>query len=251
VLRSAAEQYRRQQRITAFALRDARRRASAGSLSVARAIGSYQLAAVLLSLESVPSILEEQGISTGAEGRVNPEALLTGQAAAGMLDEADTDAAFVALVATLVQDAGRTATLVDAGRRPAVTGHMRHLNPPSCPRCAILAGRVYRFSTGFQRHPQCDCLMVLTTRQAGAAHVTDPMAAFEAGQVRGLSRADTEAIRLGADMGQVVNVRRRSAGLMQGSSVMERGGRLTPQGIFRVVGDGDPLPLLRQHGYIV
>jgi hypothetical protein len=32
---------------------------------------------------------------------------------------------------------------------------------------------------------------------------------------------------------------------------MERGGRLTPQGIFRVVGDGDPLPLLRQHGYIV
>jgi hypothetical protein len=97
----------------------------------------------------------------------------------------------------------------------------------------------------------CDCLMVPTTRQAGAEHLTDPMAAFRAGQVRGLSQADIEAIRVGADMGQVVNVRRRSAGLMQGSSVMERGGRLTPQGIFRIVGDDDPLPLLRQHGYIV
>lgn len=34
-------------------------------------------------------------------------------------------------------------------------GYVRVLNPPSCGRCAILAGRFYRWSAGFQRHPMC------------------------------------------------------------------------------------------------
>src|SRR5690606_32784856 len=39
-------------------------------------------------------------------------------------------------------------------------GYTRMLNPPSCSRCAILAGRWFRWNDGFQRHPQCDCVHI-------------------------------------------------------------------------------------------
>src|SRR5690348_18342012 len=42
------------------------------------------------------------------------------------------------------------------------------LNPPSCQRCAILAGRWYRWSQGFLRHPRCDCVNLPAERQAWA-----------------------------------------------------------------------------------
>lgn len=252
MLRASAEQYRQQQRITALGLREARRRASGGSVAVARTVGTYQAASVALAVSSAPDILSEQGIGTASEALVNTAALLTGGSVAGMVDAADTQDAFDLLVVSLIQDAARTGSLVDAATRPAVTGYVRYLNPPSCGRCAVLAGRVYRYSQGFQRHPRCDCQMNPTNEKVGPNLVRDPIQAFRNGQIRGLSKGDTEALNAGADLGQVVNVRRRQSGLVEGSSVMVRAGRPTPQFISRVASDrAEQLELLRRYGYVI
>lgn len=58
------------------------------------------------------------------------------------------------LVKTTVTDAGRAAGGVTVATRPGV-GFVRMLNPPSCGRCAVLAGRFYRWNAGFRRHPRC------------------------------------------------------------------------------------------------
>lgn len=112
------------------------------------------------------------------------------------------------LVESEVQDAGRTAAQVEFVSRPDWQNYVRMLQPPSCARCAILAGRVYRDLEAFDRHPQCDCVMV-PVQDWEAAHdaglVSSPEAAFEKGQIRGLSKSDQRAIRDGANLTEVVN----------------------------------------------
>lgn len=57
---------------------------------------------------------------------------------------------------TILSDTGRAAEVTAMGVRP-VTGWVRMLTPPSCGRCAVLAGRRYWNNQGFERHPGCDC----------------------------------------------------------------------------------------------
>ena len=115
------------------------------------------------------------------------------------------------LIASEVADAGRTASQVEFVSRPDWQNYVRMLNPPSCPRCAILAGRIYRDLDWFERHPGCDCVMI-PVQDWQAAHdegyVSSFTAEFEAGNVRGLSKADAQAIGDGADPSQVVNATR-------------------------------------------
>lgn len=59
------------------------------------------------------------------------------------------------LIASEIADAGRTASQVEFVTRPDWQNYVRMLNPPSCPRCAILAGRIYRDLEAFARHPNC------------------------------------------------------------------------------------------------
>lgn len=251
MLTTSRRQHERQQRITALGLTNARRLSTRGPVAVSRALEAYQAASIALTLEMAPEILAEQGIDAAAVASVSATNLLTGPSAASLIDQAATDAAFDGLIRSLISDAGRTASVVSNATRPAVTGYVRSLIPPSCSRCAILAGRVYRYSTGFRRHPRCDCLMTPTDATIGPALVTDPTEAFEKGWIRGLSKGDAEAIKNGADISQVVNVRRRAAGLVVGSSVIERAGRPTPQGILRIASDRDEqLTLLRRYRYI-
>jgi hypothetical protein len=47
------------------------------------------------------------------------------------------------------------ANAADADGKDVQVGWIRLLTPPSCGRCAILAGRFYRWSDGFERHPMC------------------------------------------------------------------------------------------------
>lgn len=252
MLTSAREQYRQQQRLTAAGLRQARRVAPRGTGAVSRVVATYQAAAIALAIASTPEVLAEQGIEAPPVAAVSSSALLTGSATTGLLDSVKTSDAFDRLVATLLVDAGRTAAAVDIARRPALTGYVRSLNPPSCGRCAVLAGRVYRYSTGFQRHPRCDCLMTPTTEAIGQGLVTDPTNLVERGLIRGLSQGDMVALDNGADLGQVVNVRRKSAGLRVGSSVYARGERLTPQGILATASDRtQAIDLLKQNGYLL
>lgn len=252
MLRSASREYAQQQRLTALAVNESLRLSARGTVVVAQAIQTYQAAAVALSLGALGAVLDEQGIDASQSASVIPGALLTDpRAVSGMLDKVDSTATAARLVQTFVRDAGRTARATDMATRPAATGYVRSLQAPSCARCAILAGRVYRYSQGFQRHPRCDCLMTPTNNTVGRDLVTDPMDMFEKGQIRDLSKSDAEAVRAGADLSQVVNVRRASAGLTEGSSVMVRAGRLTPQGCLSFASDrAESLTLLRRYGYI-
>lgn len=252
MLQAARRQKAQQARLVELALGDARRVAVRGSLAVAGIVATYQAHNVAVSLQATPLVLQEQGIPADADASVVAGSLLTDRrSSAAMLDSVDTDAEFTRLVASLVQDAGRTASAVDMVTRPKVTGYVRVVGGKSCARCAILAGRVYRYSTDFQRHPQCDCTMQPTTLSIGRDYTTDPMEAFHAGRIRGLSRADTKAINEGADISQVVNVRRKSAGLTVQNSVIARAGRLTPAGIFRVASSREEaVTLMRRYGYL-
>jgi len=252
MLASARRQYAEQQKIAAAGLSQARRSATRGPRAVAGVVARYQAASILLTLEFAPTLLAEQGIDPAGEGRVSAESLLTGSTAVDLLSKTETDPAFDRLVLSLISDAGRTAQSVDNATRRAVTGYVRSLNPPSCSRCAALAGRVYRYSQGFLRHPRCDCLMTPTTEAVGRDLLTDGTSLAKSGGVRGLSKADMDALNDGADLGQIVNVRRKQAGLTIGSSVMERAGRPTPAGIYRIASDkAEALTLFRRFGYVL
>lgn len=176
------------------------------------------------------------------------------------------------LIASEVQDAGRSASQVEFVDRPEWTNYVRMLTPPSCARCAILAGRIYRDLDAFQRHPNCDCVMV-PVESWQAAHdeglVASPDQAFAAGQVRGLSEADAQAITDGADMAQVVNAAqgiktvslfgrrvkatttgttRRAAWRRQNPTRLVR---LRPESLYEIATDReDAIRLLRLYGYI-
>ena len=185
--------------------------------------------------------------------------------------------------AAQVADAGRTAAGLDTFARPKV-GYVRMLNPPSCSRCSVLAGRFYRSNEGFRRHPRCDCIHVPTTRTEAAESeglVHDPYAYFESlsesAQDKTFGKAQAQAIRDGADLFQVVNARRGMSyagvsadGTRRGQKVASdftregttrralwgganpRGKRLTPDAIYA---QGLPreatLDLLAKHGYLL
>ncbi len=76
-----------------------------------------------------------------------------GKGATGEQAKAAGRSALTMIVGTQVADTGRAATSVAMTANPRVTGYVRMLVPPSCGRCAVLAGRRYRVSAGFQRHP--------------------------------------------------------------------------------------------------
>lgn len=203
------------------------------------------------------AMLAEQSMSTAADARLNPVAFaLAPQVIAASMQTIDaeaeklwTDWRFARLVSSLVQDAGRAAQGVDTATRPRV-GHVRHLQLPSCSRCAVLAGRVYRHSTGFKRHPGCDCTMVPTALDSGLTY--DPQELAEQGLVTGLSRADRAALADGADFNQVANARRSPGDLRDASGYLSRAGRLTPAGIYQMAGNdrAKALGLLKAAGYI-
>ena len=159
---------------------------------------------------------------------------------------------------------------------------------PAPVRLAILAGRWYRWADDFKRHPGCDCTMMPGGREVATY---DPYGAFQRGEIRGLTKAQTDAINAGADINQVVNATRglqtinfagrRAQVTLEGTTSrglafralssrgattrnylgpngsmtrnVARAPRLSPEAIFRVA-DGDralALRLLRANGYIL
>jgi len=191
------------------------------------------------------------------------------------------------LTRTQVADAGRGAAGVDTATRNRVS-YVRMLNPPSCSRCSILAGRVYRWNAGFQRHPKCDCVHVQTTARAAAETeglVHDPYEYFKSlspeDQDKNYTKAGAQAIRDGGDIFQVVNSRRgvsyagiSADGSRRGQKVkgaftsegttkrgnfratngeLTKGKRLTPDAIYKLNGDNKAAALkdLEKYGYIL
>lgn len=262
--------------------------------TVSAAITNAQRTAAASALVSGALALGEQGQWAAPDGLVDPDAF-AGLAADGrnldtllrapaitartlIADGVEPAQALAAggrqlsmMVLTEVADAGRGAAGVQIAARPR-TGYVRMLNPPSCSRCVILAGRFYRWNQGFLRHPRCDCKHVPTmvTDQAEAfaeGLIDDPYEAFkrmsEAEQNRVFTNAGAQAIRDGADMYQVVNARRgmkyRGAFTSEGTSKHGWAGqllrpgqkRMTPETIYRLNPSREQaVEALRAQGYI-
>lgn len=174
----------------------------------ANVLVAFQVAQVMLAERGIDQMLTEQNTDADAVATLSPLAFTTPpDTFEAMATTVDEDWQFKQLVASLVQQAGRTAESVAITARPRV-GWTRFLTPPSCSRCAILGGRFYRWSEGFKRHPGCDCTHLPTTANDAHAFINDPLDMVEKGQVTGLSKAETQAVRDGADINQIVNSHR-------------------------------------------
>lgn len=158
---------------------------------------------------------------------------------------------------TALSDTGRAAEKVSGGAH-RVRLWTRMLNPPSCGRCVILAGKTTTQQTPFLRHPGCDCRNVPSTEDTGEDARTNPNdylnSLSEAEQDRVLgSKANGQAFRDGADMNQLINAYRKAgavrAGQVNGVAIkytregttrrghaywqMSQAGYVKEQGVFR------------------
>jgi hypothetical protein len=166
---------------------------------------------------------------------------------------------------TTLADTQRQAIGAAITARPTLTGWVRMVNPPSCSRCLILAGRFYRWNQGFPRHPACDCIHIPATENVADDVTTDPNAYFNsisaAEQDRMFGKAGAQAIRDGADMGQVVNARSGMYTTADGARATRTGTsrrgrapgavRLMPEQIYKVARTRDEaIELLARFGFI-
>lgn len=188
-----------------------------------------QVLAATYSDAYLNDVLDAQGADPAAEAQVNPAAFADLTDGGGswlqalvfapnsVRPERGTDwtrFSFVAnsIVKTGLRDTARAAVQSGMQARPAVRGYVRMLRGTSCARCAILAGRRYRSSVAFDRHKRCDCVHIPDTEDTGRDWTTDPKKYFRSlsseDQDRLFTKAGAEAIRLGADLSQVVNARK-------------------------------------------
>lgn len=191
------------------------------------------------------------------------------------------------MVSLQVTDASRAATQTAMATHRRCIAYVRVVKLPACGRCIILAGRQYSYSTGFQRHPKCDCGMDpidierwddVPSPEKLVAQMTPEE------QRKRLGAAAVDALSKGADLSQVVNARRgmqtmtvfgrKVQATTEGSTVRGIAGkrlsrdmgadklpgqryrrsktpRLMPEEILRLADDRDhQLRLLKKHGYI-
>jgi hypothetical protein len=236
---------------------------AAGPLLVG--LAGAQLATAQDADSYLDAVLAEQGIDPAAEGELNARALAgvasdgrdldtllnrpmiatlaaVGEGATLDLAMATGYATLDMIVRTQVADAGRIADQVAMTARPRVTGYVRLVVGRTCSRCVVLAGRWYRYNAGFNRHPRCDCIGVPSRENAAGDVRTNPQAYFDSlsstEQDKAFTKAGAEAIRLGADIGQVVNARRGALGLTTA------GARITAEEA-RMLRDGRDIGRLR------
>lgn len=239
MLATAEAHYARQQRISAAGL-EAARRARFDTLDrLVITVMAAQLAASTEAVRAVPLMLAEQGINADPVESVTARGLVgwasDGRDLPGLLDYTRspdvTATAFDLIVATQLQDVARAAASVAITVRPSVAGYVRMLNPPSCSRCVVQAGKWFRWNQGFQRHPKCDCRHVPASEDTAGDLRTNPDAYFESlskvEQDKAFTKAGAEAIRDGADVGQVVNAR---AGMSTAQVIHSKGDRWTASG---------------------
>ena len=156
---------------------------------------------------------------------------------------------------TMLADTRRDIYQADIVQRPQVTGYVRMLNPPSCSRCAILAGKRFLWNQGFQRHPNCDCIHIPASEQVAGDFTTDPYKYFESlskkDQERVFGKYNAQAVRDGADIYRVENTRLRGLGTAAGNKRYGTPNRRTIEDIYTRDRDRKfVIENLRYHGYI-
>lgn len=279
----------------------------AGSWTLAKprilaTVAAGQYAAAASSSSYVSDVMAAEGASSAAAAQVDPQTF-AGFAADGrslsdlfqlpmaavfqrIADGATARQALslgrgllTLLADTEVADAGRGADSVAMAADTRIAGYIRIITGGACGRCAILAGRWYRWNAAFARHPHCHCQQVpAADRERVAGHLTNPRSYFEslgpAEQERAFTVAGARAIRDGADLNQVVNARRGvttvrvygrdlstttegvtrrglAGGRMRAAGVKSPV-RLTPQAIYELASDRDEaIRLLYRFGYLL
>jgi hypothetical protein len=157
---------------------------------------------------------------------------------------------------TVLADTRREVYAADIAQRPTITGYVRMLNPPSCSRCAVLAGKWFRWNEGFLRHPRCDCQHIPASEDVAGDMRTDPYAYFRglhaAEQDRIFGVTEARAIRDGGDIYRVVNVSNRGLATARSARRYGTPARLTMDDIYaRAGGDrAKAITLMRSEGYV-
>lgn len=236
--------------------------AADGTVAAASFSGTAADGRALAGLLYTPVLKTKMAIGAGLPV---PEALASGATELSML------------VGTEVADAGRDAAGAAMTATRSVHGYVRMVSGSACSRCIVLAGKFYRWSAAFERHPQCNCTNIPAVENVAGDLTTDPHAFFDhltpAQQDKRFGKADAQAIRDGADINQVVNARR---GLYQ-TKVFGRDVQATTEGMSRrglagqrlagstkglrltvkqiyIDADGDrdlTISLLRRYGYLL
>jgi hypothetical protein len=197
-----------------------------------------QTAAASLAQPYVNALARAQGVTPAPQGIINPAAFagrgadgrpltsllmqpalrVLGLLAAGA-DQREAMASGLAsltrILATETADAGRTAVGAGIAASKSFVMYVRQVTLPACGRCIILAGRTYAWSEGFERHPRCDCQHIALVYTPGQGYdqpvPASPKELFaqmtRAEQNKAFTNAGAEAIRDGADIGQVINAR--------------------------------------------
>lgn len=238
----ARNHYRTQQRLALAGVRAVRKAVKASpsvpaaSTTVATTLATYQMASALSASRTVAAEfgrsivtapLEYAGttqlgfpIETAVETILNRAASDLGAEIQALT--AQMLASLDMLVEAEVIAAGADAASVEIFAEDA--RFVRVLSPPSCDRCTILAGRIYRSGERFKRHPKCDCQhwpVGSEDEARRAGFILDPMEAFDRGLVggfrtledgsksfeSGFSAADVRAIVDGADIVTVANAK--------------------------------------------
>jgi hypothetical protein len=193
---------------------------------------NLQVASAGMADDYLTSILEAQGADTAAVAAVNPDAWMDLTDGGGSwlrylifapisvqakaLTEGRSFVDAVALMQTVassivitgLRDTARSSAQAGMQARPSVKSYVRMLRPPSCARCAILAGKKSSKSRAFRRHRGCDCVNIPSAEYA-RDWSTDPKLYFSSlstsDQERIFTASGAKAIRLGANPAQVVN----------------------------------------------
>lgn len=195
--------------------------------SLVTVTAASQLAAARAATEYMPAVLAETEQPDRPEARVRPRAFAgvasDGRSLVGLLEgsvrqakvasgrgmAADDALAYGGrwlemALQTAVEDAARDATAAEIVVRQNM-GWVRMINPPCCSRCAVLAGKWYRWNDGFLRHPRCDCVHIPTVENAADDYVTDPQLLVQRGLITDLSKAQQGRLSEGADLTRVLN----------------------------------------------
>lgn len=248
-------------------------------------------AAVTTSLGYTADVLAETGQVAPAFGELNPQAFLSqapnGQPMADVLAGAVVQAKvavkagatstealdragkwLTGVLLTTMADTGRAVVGADIAQRPTLTGYTRMLNPPSCSRCVILAGKWFRWNEGFLRHPRCDCRHIPASEDRAGDLRTDPYDYFNSlseekqdklFRPHGVSkeradevgRSNARAIRDGADIYRIENVRMNGLSTARGKARYGSPDRMTVDDIYRTAGTRtNALKMLEREGYI-
>lgn len=238
-------------------------------------------ATVATTTDYTPHLLSTMGIVAPPAGQINPaafldrapngtpiEQLLSGSTRVaktavgrGVSSRAALGQAQVWLTGvllTVLADTGRGVMGADIAQRRALAGYVRVVNGSACADCMILAGKFFRWNSGFERHPRCQCRHVpAPSKKYAEDHglISDPYEGFfglsEADQDRVFGEVQARAIRDGADIYRTVNVSKRGLGTAASNARYGTPNRLTLEQIYERSANRDiAIRIMRGQGYI-